>query len=368
VTILLALQTTMRNRLTLAAFVPFVLAAAPLAASPLGFSVTTLATNATDANLINPWGMASTATSPIWIAANGSGTSVVYNGLGVKQALTVTIPGAGSVTGVAFSMVPGAFNGDVFLFASEDGTVSGWRGALGTSAEVLQSPGSDVYKGMATASVGGHGYAYLANFATGAVDVLKGDAGAPDLAGNFTDPNLPSGYAPFDVQVLGGQVFVTYAVKNGTDDTPGPGNGLVDVFDLNGNLLRRLVTGGLLNSPWGLAIAPAGFGGLDGNLLVGNFGDGRINAYDPLTGMFVATLTNANSQPITLDGLWGLRFGNGGNGGDLRNLYFTAGPAGETGGVFGVIQPNAVTPPAPEPATLVLVGAGLLGALLRRRR
>ncbi len=365
----------MRTRLTPAVFVILLLlaVAAPAAGSPIGFVVSVLATNSTDANLVNPWGMASSAMSPIWIAANGTGTSVIYDGTGVKQGLTVTIPGDGSVTGIAFANVAGAFNGDAFLFVSEDGTVSGWRGALGTNAEVLAlADPTNVYKGMAVANVSGNEYLYAADFHSGTIDVLKGDTLAPDLAGNFIDPNLPSGYAPFDIQNLNGELYVTYAVQNGNDDLPGPGNGIVDVFNLDGTLNRRLVTGGLLNSPWGLALAPAGFGDVGGDLLVGNFGDGRINAYDPLTGTYVETLVDTSSQPITLDGLWGLRFGNGGNGGDPLNLFFTAGPNGETGGMFGAIGANAITPPAPsavpEPATLALVGGGLVAAIRRRRR
>src|SRR5689334_13760515 len=195
---------------------PFpILLAATLAtafANPIGFIQTNLASDASDANLVNAWGIAASGTSPFWLGANGSGTSLLYNGVGGKIGSPVAIPGDGSVTGVAFSGVAGAFNGDAFLFASEDGTVSGWRGALGTNAETLVTANlNNVYKGLADASVGGHQYAYLANFKSGAVDVLKGDPGAPALAGNFTDPNLPAGYAPFNVAVLGGSIYVTYA-------------------------------------------------------------------------------------------------------------------------------------------------------------
>jgi len=335
--------------------------AAPSFAGP--FRVTTLATNATDPGLINPWGLAASATSPLWLGVNGSGTSELYNGAGVKQALVVTIPGDGSVTGVVFSGV--GFNGDTFLFASEDGTISGWRGALGTNAEILQSPSIDnVYKGLAQAVISGFTYAYAADFRGGEIDVLKGTSGAPDLTGKFLDPNLPAGYAPFNIQNLGGTLYVTYAVQDGAkeDDVPGAGNGIVDRFDLNGNLLGRVVTGGALNSPWGLAIAPAGFGSLGGDLLVGNFGDGRIHAYDPITGVLLDTLTDATDSPIVIDGLWALRAGNNGAGSDPNKVYFTAGPDGESGGQFGSL--SAV----PEPATFVLIGSGLAAAMRRRRR
>jgi uncharacterized protein (TIGR03118 family) len=332
-------------------------------AGPIGFAQTNLASDSTDANLVNPWGIAASGGSPFWLGANGSGTSVIYNGAGVKQGLTVTIPGDGSVTGVAFNgAAASSFNGDVFLFASEDGTISGWRGALGTSAEVLATADpNNVYKGLSDASVGGNQYAYLANFKSGNIDVLKGTGGAPDLAGSFTDPTLPAGYAPFNVTVLGGFIYVAYAVPDGTghEDVAGAGNGIVDKYDLNGNFVARLVSaGGLLNSPWGMALAPAGFGDLAGSLLVGNFGDGRINAYNSTTGAFLETLTDANGNPLVIDGLWGLAVGNGANSG---SVYFTAGPGGEEHGLFGKLVP------VPEPATWLLTGLSLVGTCVYAR-
>jgi hypothetical protein len=204
-------------------------------AAQVGFVQTNLASDLpglaqfTDPDLVNAWGMAANATSPVWIGANGSGLSVLYGGAGVKQGLMVSIPGDGSVTGVSFSNLAGSFNGNTFLFDNEDGTVSGWRAALGTTAETLV-PGSDanVYKGLTDATIGGIEYAYLANFRSGAIDVLKGNAAAPPLTGNFTDPNLPAGYAPFDVQNLNGILYVTYAVQDAAkhDDMAGPGNGI----------------------------------------------------------------------------------------------------------------------------------------------
>ena len=330
------------------------------------FAVTTLATKATDPDLINPWGLASSAASPLWIGSNGSGKSEVYSGAGVKNnALVVSIPGDGSVTGVVFSGVGGSFNGDTFLFASEDGTVSGWRNALGTNAETLQLASNDnVYKGLALATIGVNTYSYLADFRSGQIDVFKGAAAAPDLAGSFTDPTLPSGYAPFNIQNLGGTLYVTYAVQDAAkkDDVSGLGNGIVDKFDLQGNFLGRVVTKGALDSPWGLALAPAAFGDLAGALLVGNFGDGLIHAYDPLSGLLLATLLDENNSPIMIEGLWALRVGNGGNGGSSSAVYFTAGPDDETGGRFGFIAA------VPEPATFALVGSGLLAGILGRRR
>jgi len=353
----------MRNSFSVILVAVFGILLAPVVfASSIGFVQTNLASDqlgvapVTDPNLQNAWGIAASGTSPFWIGANGSGTSVLYNGAGVKQGLVVTIPGDGTVTGVAFSNVAGNFNGDTFLFASEDGTFSGWRGALGTAAETLALGSSaNVYKGLADASVGGNQYAYLANFKTGNIDVMKGNAGASNLTGAFIDPNLPAGYAPFDIANLNGILYVTYALQDAAkhDDVAGLGNGFVDAFDLNGNLLGRLVTGGQLDSPWGLAIAPAGFGDVGGDLLVGNFGNGRINAYT-LNGTFVETLTDAKGNPLSIDGLWGLKFGNGSGSGPTTTLFFTAGPGDEQHGLFGELTP------APEPATWVLTGLSLL--------
>jgi uncharacterized protein (TIGR03118 family) len=304
--------------------------------------------------------MAASGASPVWIGANRTGKAVIYNGAGVKQGLVVTMPGDRSVTGVAFSNVPGSFNGDTFLFANEDGTIGGWRGALGTVSETLQIANTaNVYKGLTDANIFGNVYAYAANFRTGAIDVLKGNAGAPNLTGNFTDPALPSGYAPFNVANLGGVLYVTYAVQDAAkhDDVPGPGNGIVDAFDLQGTFLRRVATNGVLNAPWGLALAPAGFGDVGGDLLVGNFGNGTINAYNPTTGAFIQTLQDASGNTISIDGLWALQFGNGGMFGKTNTLYFTAGPNGESHGLFGDL--TAI----PEPATWGLSGVSLLALI-----
>jgi uncharacterized protein (TIGR03118 family) len=315
--------------------------------------------------MVNSWGMAASSGSPVWIGANGSQKSVLYNGAGVKQGLVVTMAGDGSVTGVAFNGSAGSFNGDAFLFANEDGTIGGWRGALGTAAETLQTASdANVYKGLTDAMIGVNVYAYAANFRNASIDVLKGNAAAPNLTGNFTDPNLPAGYAPFNVANLGGVLYVTYAVQDAAkhDDVAGAGHGIVDAYDLQGNLLRRLVSnGGLLNSPWGLALAPAGFGDVGGDLLVGNFGNGSINVYNPLTGAFVQTLKDPNGNALSIDGLWALQFGNGGQFGSPGTLYFTAGPDGESHGLFGDLVQN------PEPATWGLAGASLLALLVGRR-
>jgi len=335
-------------------------------AGTIDFSLTTLATNTTDPQLVNPWGIAASATSPLWLGDNGTGLSEIYSGAGVKNAGTVvTIPGDGSVTGVAFSGSAGNFNGDSFLFVSEDGTVSGWRSALGTTAETL-IPGStaNVYKGLTLDPTGGDIYALAANFRNDSIDVLKGNAADPNLSGAFTDPSLPAGYAPFDVQDINGVVYVTYAKQDPAkhDEVDGAGLGYVDSYNLNGTLIGRVVSNGVLNAPWGLAVAPAGFGNIGGDLLVGNFGDGTINVFTT-SGAFVETLDGTNGNPLSIDGLWALHFGSGSaNGGGVNTLYITAGPNGETGGLFAAI--NAV----PEPATWLLVGLGLAGAMGLRRR
>jgi uncharacterized protein (TIGR03118 family) len=351
-------------------------------AHAVNFSVTNLVTSnstanpamITDSTLSNGWGIALTASSPFWVSANGKGFAEVYKvdptaGTVAKQGVQVTIPGDGTVTGQVSNSNTAAFNNDVFLFGSEDGTISGWRSALGTTgtAEVLQTASTaNVYKAVTTASISANTYLYAANFRSGSIDVLKGTAAAPSLTGNFSDPNLPAGYAPFNIQNLGGTMYVTYALQDATkhDDSPGAGHGFVDSFDTQGNLLGRIGTQGTLNSPWGLAIAPASFGPLAGDLLVGNFGDGRINAFSLTPSpAFVGQLDDTNGQPLGISGLWGLSVGNGGNGGSTSKLYFAAGPAGETEGLFGAISP------VPEPSALALVVAGavLLGGIWRRR-
>jgi uncharacterized protein (TIGR03118 family) len=341
-----------------------------LIAGPVGFVQTNLASNQSSVvnpanpDLQNAWGLAATASSPWWLGLNGSGFSEVYNGAGVKQSPFAIIPGDGSVTGVVASGVAGSFNGDAFLFASEDGTFSGWRPALINNAETLAIANpNNVYKGLTGANIGGNEYAYLANFRAGTVDVMKGNGAAPALTGTFTDPGLPAGYAPFGIQRIGTTIYVTYAVQDSAkkDDVAGLGNGIVTAFDLQGNFLMRVATGGVLNSPWGLALAPVGFGDFGGDLLVGNFGDGLIHAYNPSTGLLVGTLSNTSGNPLAIDGLWALQFGNGGQAGPTSTLFFTAGPNGEADGLFG----DLVT--APEPATWLVALTGLL-PLIRRRR
>lgn len=354
-------------------------------ASPVGYVQTNLVSDGTvpaavqDSDLKNPWGIAFGPTTPFQIADNGSGLSTAYAGDGTKQSLVVSIqpaPGSppgtlGAPTGTVFNPTSGNFMGDQFLFATQQGTIVGSQPALGTSSAVRvdNSASGAVYKGLAI--VGARIYA--TDFGSGKIDVWDSNYSPVSLSGAFVDPNLPSGFAPFGIQNIGGTLFVTYAKKQGSGDVPGPGLGIVDKFDANGVLLQRLIVGvpgdptSPLNSPWGIALAPATFGDLGGLLLVGNVGDGKINAFDPMTGALVGALDDINGAPIVIDRLWALAFGNGGPGFDSDALYFTAGLAGETGGLFGRLDP-AGAGTVPEPATGLLLGAGLAATALVRRR
>jgi uncharacterized protein (TIGR03118 family) len=303
-----------------------------------------------DPQLKNPWGLSSSAGSPMWVSDNNAGVTTLYNLTATpvqKVALTVTIlPGKGSPMGSIGSPTGTVFNGstdfhgDRFLFATEDGTIAGWKPSDGivamTEADNSMVGAGAVYKGLAIGNNGTANHLYAANFRFGTVDVFNSDF---SQAASFTDSKIPAGYAPFGIQVLGSVLYVTYAMQNAEkhDDVAGQGHGFVDAFDLNGNLLDRLVSHGQLDSPWGLAIAPASFGEFAGDLLVGNFGNGRINAFTLDKGNFRGQLGSA-SGPIVIDGLWGLRLGNGGSGGDPNKIYFAAGINGESDGLVGSIE------------------------------
>ncbi len=327
-----------------------------------------------DTDLVNPWGIVAGPTTPFWISDNGTGLSTLYNGSGTKSSLVVTVPqpagdpGPSAPTGIVFN--PGSsFGGSHFIFSTEDGTIAAWTSGTDAALEVT-SPAGSVYKGLATGNNGLGNLLYAANFGLGRVDVFDSSFHATTVSGGFQDNSLPAGYAPFNVESIDGKLYVTYALQDSAkhDDVAGPGNGFIDVFDMNGNLLQRLTSHGALNSPWGLALAPAGFGALSGDLLVGNFGDGIINAYNPNSGRFIAALDESDGTPLVIDGLWGLSFGNGAQGQGADTLYFTAGIPGpdqvEDHGLFGSISP------APEPRPLVLGSLGLSAVLLlayRRR-
>jgi uncharacterized protein (TIGR03118 family) len=314
----------------------------------------------TDADLINPWGISFSPTSPFWVSNNGNGLATLYNGAGAKQGLVVTIPApisgqTSTPTGQVFNPNSSNFKGDRFIFATEDGTIAGWQG--GTVAPLRAATPDAVYKGLAIGNNGSGDFLYAANFTNSRIDVFDSSFALSSVSGSFTDPTLPAGYAPFNIQKLGVSLYVTYALKNGTQDSPGAGHGFVDVFDLNGNFVQRLISQGALNSPWGLALAPADFGKFSNDLLVGNHGDGLINAFDPATGALLGTLSDTLGNPIQNDGLWGLTFGNGGNGGDTNKLYFTAGLNDGADGLFASLSS------APVPGSLLLLGSGLLSLL-----
>ncbi len=297
-----------------------------------------------DPNLVNPWGIATGAT-PIWVADNNGNVSTIYDGAGNTVRPPVVIPAPASPTGGAptGTVFNGStdFNGDLFLFATEDGTIVGWRRSDGNQARIevdRSTVGSGaVYKGLAIGNNGSGNHLYATNFRFGTVEVFDAAFHLVSLAGGFNDPAIPAGFAPFNVQNLGGRLYVTYARQKPDkhDDLAGPGNGFVDVYDLNGNLIKRLVRRGELNSPWGLAIAPEDFGPFAGSLLVGNFGDGHINAYSPRSGHFRGELRSEKGGAIVIPGLWGLRFGNGLFGASVDTLYFTAGINDEADGLFG---------------------------------
>jgi uncharacterized protein (TIGR03118 family) len=333
-----------------------------------------------DPNLINPWGMAASSTSPFWTSDNGTGLSTLYNGAGTAQALVVTIPppsggtSPSTPTGVVFN---GGSDFQIspaqaarFIFATEDGTISGWASGTTAIRMVDDSAAGANYKGLALGASGSNTFLYAANFSQGKIDVFDSSFSPAFLSGSFTDPGLPAGYAPFNIQNLGGNLYVTYALQDGAGkgDVPGAGKGYVDVFDTNGNFVKRLISGGSLNSPWGLALAPASFGDYSSALLVGNSGDGIINAFDPSTGILLGSLVDdLTKMPIEIDGLWALDFGNGGNGGQPNELFFTAGPNDGAHGLFGKIT-SATSSTVPEPATLALFGLGLAGLGFARRK
>ena len=352
--------------------VALLLSAAP-AWAQTGYTQTNLVSSipglapVTDLSLVNPWGMAASGTSPWWVSDNGTDLSTLYNGTtGAKQGLVVGVPD-GAPTGLVFNntvdfLLPTGGK-SLFIFSTETGSIDAWNGAQGTLAINKATVADAAFKGLAIGTANSASFLYAADFTQGKVQVFNSSFAPTTLSGNFTDPNLPAGYAPFGVKNLGGKIYVTYAQQSGgIDEVDGAGKGFVDVYDTNGNLLSRVASGGTLNAPWGLTIAPSNFGDFSNDLLVGNFGDGTINAYDLTTFAFEGQLLDVNGNPISIDGLWDLNFGNGGNGGAKDNLYFSAGLNGEEDGLVGFLH-------VPEPFTLSLFGAGLAGmAVMRRKR
>jgi uncharacterized protein (TIGR03118 family) len=313
-----------------------------------------------DTHLVNAWGMAVTPTGPIWVSDNQTGVTTLYQGdlPGMPFAINpLVVDGLGAPTGQVFNPTndfvihtpDGSQSGKAaFIFVSEDGTITGWNPGVGatapgpsTHAQLATMVSGAVFKGVALANntIGTHtgNFLYVADFHSGRILVFDGQFHMTDLDGSFVDHRLPAGYAPFNIQLLNGKLYVTYAKQDATghDDVPGHGRGFVDVFDTDGHLLKRLIRRGELNAPWGLAIAPSTWGRFAGALLVGNFGDGRIHAYNPVNGHFLGTLRDTHHHPIVIDGLWALAFGNGVGTGTKDTLFFTAGPNDEMHGLFG---------------------------------
>jgi uncharacterized protein (TIGR03118 family) len=317
----------------------------------------------TDPNLVNPWGIAISTTSPFWLSDNGTGLATVYSASATAtltvSTLKVTIPvGAastdkvGHVTGqisntsTVFLLPNGNGLKASFIFSTEDGTISAWNGGTVALVQVDNSSKGAVYKGLTLGGTATAPQIYVPNFNAGTIEVYDGNFAPVKLAaGAFTDSQIPAGFAPFNIQNLGGKLYVAYAKQDAAkkEDVPGAGNGYVDVYDMSGANLQRLVAGGALNSPWGLAIAPANFGAFSNDLLVGNFGNGRINVYDPAAGTSLGALQDPTGATITISGLWALQVGNGKSGGDANAVYFTAGPGSQAHGLFGSLQAGPVT-------------------------
>jgi uncharacterized protein (TIGR03118 family) len=333
--------------------------AGSVAAAPQdnAFTVTNLVTDSgssaptVDASLVNAWGLSVGPTTPWWTSNNGTNTSTLYSGTGAKQALTVTV--AGGPTGTVFNgsatdfpvTQDGKSGAARFLFATEAGTILGWSPGVNPT---IALPGVDrssqgaVYKGLATLN----DRLYASDFHNNRVDVFDASFSPVPLAGGFHDAKLPKGYAPFGIQALSGNIFVTYAKQDAAkhDDVAGPGFGYVDEFTPDGQLVARVASGGRKNAPpnapWGLALAPSSFGAFSGDLLVGNFGNGRISAYKDNGGghwVYKGELRRGDGTLIAIDGLWAIAFGNGSAAGPTTSLYFAAGPGAEAHGLFGSI-------------------------------
>jgi len=302
-----------------------------------------------DPNLVNAWGLAAGPTSPWWVSDNGTDRSTLYNPAGAPLPLVVNVPGA--PTGTVFNETPGSFlvgaNNASFIFATEGGTILGWNGGPAATVEADRSSAGAVYKGLAIAQTPTGPRIYATDFHNGAVDVFD-SAWKPVSHAGFVDPLLPRHFAPFGIQTIGDRIFVTYAKQqaDSDDEAHGRGLGIVDAFDTAGRLRARVAQFGNLNAPWGLAQAPTGFGRFSGDLLIGNFGDGRVSAYHEVVhGRFVPAgqLRSSTGSALAIDGLWALEFGHGApNNGPTDTLFFTAGPNDEHNGLFGSIR--AATP------------------------
>ena len=308
----------------------------------------------TDPMLVNAWGVAFNPFGFVWVADADAGVSTLYDGDGNKQSLVVSIPGPagsdepGEPTGIVFNgsagfiVSQGALSGPSrFIFATENGVIAAWAPNVDLThaiSVVDRSTSRANYKGLALSAGGSGQLLYASDFFHARVDVFDSAFKPVTLpAGAFTDPNIPSGYAPFGIHAIGGDIYVTYAKQDPsmTDEVVGAGRGYVDVYTPRGRLIRRVATRGALNAPWGVALAPAGFGHFGGALLIGNFGDGRINAFEPVFGFGLGPLLDRNYHPIRIEGLWGMAFGNGLSNQPVNTLFFAAGPDDEEHGLYG---------------------------------
>jgi len=320
-------------------------AAPTLAAAENAYAVHPLVSNVagaapvTDPHLVNAWGLTASATSPWWVADNGTDVSTIYRANGSIVPLVVQVPV--QPTGTVFWGAARA----TFVFDTEAGQVRGWKNTQGNQTIVLadRSAVGAIYKGLALATTLAGDRFYATDFHNARVDVFDANFNLVTSGGAFVDADLPSGYAPFGVQTIGSRVFVTYAKQDAdaADEIHGQGRGFVDAYDTSGTLLARVARHGQLDAPWGLALAPANFGRFSGDLLVGNFGDGQINAYEEMAnGRFEhrGELRDADGKPLSIDGLWALQFGHGSaNNGPTNTLFFTAGPNDESDGLLGSI-------------------------------
>lgn len=315
-----------------------------------------------DKDLKNPWGIAFDPLGPTWLADNGTNLSTLYIDLGIKFPITVSIPagtrGPAQPTGIVYNgsltefMIgkAAAIGPAQFIYAGQGGTIAAWSeltlSNIDMGAETLYDDGAGgaIYTGLALAKNGSADFLYAADFHNAKIDVFDKTFTKVPSSGGFADPALPAGYAPFNVQAIGDQLYVSYALQQGPDnqhEQAGPGLGLIDLFNADGTLVRRVATGGPLNAPWGIALAPANFGQFGKDLLIGNFGDGTINAFDPVTGQFIDTLRDAGGKPLAISGLWGIAFGNSPLA--VSNwLYFAAGINNRADGLYGRIAASSV--------------------------
>lgn len=308
----------------------------------------------TDPNLKNAWGIAFNPKGFVWVADNGTSVATLYDGNGVPQSLIVSIPngtsGPANPTGIVFNgttdftVSQGGKSGvGAFIFSGEGGTITAWAPAVApTNAIVMFDDGSGgaVYKGLALASNGTANFLYATDFHNNKIDVFDKNFAKVAMPGKFQDATLPAGFAPFGIQAIGAKLFVTYAKQDAAahDNVDGSGLGFVDVFDTAGNLLQHFASAGPLNAPWGVAQAPGNFGRFSGDILIGNFGDGTINAFDPASGQSLGAINLPNGTAFVQPGLWGIAFGNGLDNQPTNTLFFAAGPNDEADGVYGRID------------------------------